>query len=242
MLVRAVLAAAPVIFALVAFAQTGNSPSAKPAKSAAEVKSQKTPDLTGIYKLSATEGTLPGGLKNTGSPEDISLQPSAVAIAKTRDLEEDGAKNCEPIGPFRMMAVEGNKIELLPSPGRITMLFENISLGHMRTIYLDRTHDAKLAPLRVGDSIGRWEGDTLVVDTTNFNEYTWLNGAGAPHSDALHLVERYRLVLGGKYLELKMTVEDSKTLKMPYTYARYYQRVSTEIQENVCRDDILRLN
>jgi hypothetical protein len=52
--------------------------------------------------------------------------------------------------------------------------------------------------------VGRWEGDTLVVDTTGFNDKTWLNEEGAQHSDALHLVERIRPVLGGQYLEYKM--------------------------------------
>ena len=118
------------------------------------------------------------------------------------------------------------------------MHFENYYLGHMRFIYLDRTQH-KPGPYWVGDSIAKWEGDTLVVDTTGFNEYTWLNGTGAPHSEALHLTERYRLVEGGKYLELKVTAEDPKVLTAPYTYTRYYERTTNEIQEYVCWDDVL---
>ena len=122
------------------------------------------------------------------------------------------------------------------------MLFENIALGHMRTIYLDRQHNKSPSPLWVGDSIGHWDADTLVVDTDNFNKYIWLNSAGAPQSVALHLSERYRLVLGGKYLELKMTADDPKTLTKPYTYTRYYEKVTAEIEEDSCTDDIRKPN
>jgi hypothetical protein len=222
-------------------AQSGAGPwtqSTKPAVAGA--KSGRSPDLTGVYELVPGSATLPGALRNSGGPEDISLQPSALATQKARNLKEDGARNCEPIGPYRMMAWAGNRIELLPSPGRITMLFENIALGHLRTVYLGQPHQANLASLWVGDSIGHWDGDTLVVDTTNFNDYTWLNGAGAPHSDALHLIEKYRLVLGGEYLEVKVTAEDSKVLAKPYTYTRYYEKAKTEIQENFCTDDLMR--
>ena len=78
-----------------------------------------------------------------------------------------------------------------------------------------------------------------MVDTNRFNEHTWLNSAGAPHSEDLRLTERYRLVDGGKYLEVRMTAEDPKVLTAPYTYTRYYERVNTEIQEDICQDDLL---
>jgi hypothetical protein len=77
------------------------------------------------------------------------------------------------------------------------------------------------------------------VDTTNFNGNTWLNAAGAPHSDALHMVEKYRLVPGEKYLELKVNVEDPKVLTKPYAYTRYYEKVYTEVIEDFCTDDLI---
>jgi hypothetical protein len=198
-------------------------------------------DLTGVYELVPNQVTLPGGLRNVGSPEDISLQPAAAATAKSRDPSLDNAKDCQPIGPFRMMALEGNRIDILPSQrtGRIFMLFENYFLGLFREIFLERPHDPKRPPTYNGDSVGRWEGDTLVVDTRNFNEYVWLNSAGAPHSDALRLIERYRPVQGGEYLEVRVTAEDPKTLTAPYTYTRYYRRVNTEIEQYVCTDDLV---
>ena len=208
----------------------------------AQAPKSSTPDLTGIYELVPNNVTLPGGLKNAGSPQEISLLPAAAAKAKATDLSLDTAKDCQIIGPFRMMAWEGNKIDLLPSPntGRIFILFENYFLGLFREIILDRQHDPKRPASWNGDSIGRWEGDTLVVDTTNFNEFTWLNSAGAAHSEVLHLIERYRPVSGGQFLEVKVTAEDPKLLTKPYTYTRYYRKVDAEISQYVCTDDLVK--
>ncbi len=241
MLVRTIfrgVTAGLVLTAVSAFAQGGaGARPAGPAPTTAERAELKGPDFTGIYQLVPSGATLPGGLRNQGSPEEISLQQAAQATARSRNPKDDVAKLCMPVGPFRMMAWDGNKIDVYRSPGRITMLFENYFLGHMRTIYMDRPHTPG-PPLWVGDSVGRWDGDTLVVDTNRFNEYTWLNGAGAPHSEDLRLTERYRLVDGGKYLEVRMTAEDAKVLTAPYSYTRYYERVNTEIQEDICNDDL----
>ena len=143
---------------------------------------------------------------------------------------------CQPVGPFRMMAVEGVKIEFAPAGSKIVMLFEDLSHGMMRTIYMRRGHPERPEPAWLGDSVGRWEGSVLIVDTKGFNGETWLNGRGAPHSDALHLVERIRPVLGGRYLEYKVTAEDPKVLARPYTYTRFFQKLDGEITDDVCRD------
>jgi hypothetical protein len=198
---------------------------------------KSAPDLAGVYQIASSGTVLPGGLKNAGSPADLALLPAAAQQMKSVDRKQDPAKVCAPVGPFRMMAWEENKIELIPARGTIVMLFEDLSHGVLRTIYLNRGHTEKFEANWMGDSVGRWEGDTLVVDTVGFNDKTWLNSAGAQHSDALHLVERIRPVLDGKYLEYKMTVEDPKTLTKPYTYTRYYEKLKTEIQENMCQDE-----
>lgn len=195
------------------------------------------PDLAGVYQVIERSVTLPGGLKNAGSLAELPLLPAAAAQMKSVDLKQDPAKMCVPVGPFRMMAREENKIELVPVKGKIVMLFEDLSRGVMRTIYLNRGHKEKRELTWMGDSVGRWDGATLVVDTVGFNDRTWLNDAGAQHSDALHLVERIRPVLDGKYLEYKVTAEDPKTLAKPYTYTRYYEKLKTEIQDDVCEDE-----
>ena len=199
------------------------------------------PDFTGVYDLVPGGTAIPGGLRNDGSPEALELLPAAAAVATSRDLSLDAAKDCNVIGPFRMLAHEGNRIDILPSlnTGRVIMLFEDHMLGHWREILLDRTHDSTLEPSWMGDSVGRFEGDTLVVETVTFNDYVWLNSLGAPHSDALRLTERYRLVGGGEYLELRMTAEDPGVLRQPYTYTRYYSRSQREMQEYVGMDGLI---
>ncbi len=195
------------------------------------------PDLQGVYQSIPDKATLPGGLKNAGSPAAIPLLPAAAQQAKSFDLKKDPWKMCQPVGPFRMMAAEQAKIELVPVSGMVVMLFEDLSHGMRRSIYLKRGHPAKLEPTWLGDSVGRWEGNTLAIDTTGFNDQTWLNAEGAQHSDALHLVERIHPVLTGQYLEYKMTAEDPKALAKPYTYTRYFKKLDTEVVDDPCQDE-----
>ena len=195
------------------------------------------PNLQGVYQSIPAQTTLPGGLKNAGSPAAIELLPAAARQAESTDLKSDPWKMCQPVGPFRMMAVDRAKIELVQVSGMVVMLFEDLSHGMLRSIYLRRGHPAKLEANWLGDSVGRWEGDTLVVDTTGFNDQTWLNEKGAQHSPELHLVERIRLMPGGEYLEYKMSANDPKTLAKPYSYTRYYKRLDSEIMDDPCEDE-----
>jgi len=207
------------------------------AQQARQTLSSAVPDLQGVYQSIPDSTTLPGGLKNAGSPAAIELLPEAARQAKSIDLREDPSKMCQPVGPFRMMAAKQTKIELVPVSSMIVMLFEDLSHGMMRTIYLKRGHKPKTEPTWLGDSVGRWEGNTLIVDTIGFNDQTWLNDGGAQHSEALHLVERIRPVLAGQYLEYKVTAEDPKTLAKPYSYTRYYKKLDSEIMDDPCEDE-----
>ena len=136
-----------------------------------------------------------------------------------------------------MMARDDARFELLATGDRATLMFENVALGNKREIYLSRAqHPSTAEPTYLGDSIARFDGDTLVVDTAGFNDMTWLNDAGAPHSDALHLVERIRPLQGGKYLEYRVTADDPNALAKPHTYTRYFQRMNAELEEDFCED------
>ncbi len=207
------------------------------AQQARQTQSSAVPDLQGVYQSIPDSMTLPGGLKNAGSPAAVELLPEAARQAKSIDLRQDPSKMCQPVGPFRMMAAKQTKIELVPVSSMIVMLFEDLSHGMMRTIYLKRGHKPKTEPTWLGDSVGRWEGNTFVVDTIGFNDQTWLNDGGAQHSEALHLVERIRPVLAGQYLEYKVTAEDPKTLAKPYSYTRYYKKLDSEIMDAPCEDE-----
>lgn len=209
-----------------------------PFTSAQQVRAaQNPPNLQGVYESISSRTTLPGGLKNAGSPAAIELLPDAARQERSIDLKKDPWKMCQPVGPFRIMAKEQTKIEVAEVSSMIVILFEDLSHGMSRTIYLKHGHPSNLEPTWLGHSVGRWEQDTLVVDTIGFNDRTWLNDEGAQHSDALHLVERIRPVLNGQYLEYKMTAEDAKTLVRPYSYTRYYKKVDSEIMDDVCQDE-----
>lgn len=195
------------------------------------------PDIAGVYQAIPQGTIVAGGLKNLGAPGEIFLRPAAAQQMKQADLKEDAAKLCLPVGVFRMMARPGVKIEFAPGPATIVMLFEDISHGQMRTIHMARSHPEKLEPSWLGDSVGRWERGVLVVDTVGFNDRTWLNEQGAPHSEALRLVERIRPMMGGKFLEYKVTAEDPSVLEKPYTYTRIYQKLEIEIMDDFCEVD-----
>jgi hypothetical protein len=215
------------LFAIVAVTAAAALPAAQSGRAA-------PPDVAGVYQAIASGTTIPGGLRNMGSPEEIVLVPAAAEQVKSTDLTQDPEKSCQPIGPFRMMARPRTKIELALGKDAIIMLFENISHGHMRTIHLNRAHTEPTTPTWQGDSVARWEGATLVVDTVGFNDRTWLNAAGAQHSEALRMIERITPILNGGYLEYTVTIEDPQVLARPYTYVRYFEKVTTEMSEDLC--------
>src|SRR5947209_1051910 len=109
-----------VIAGLITFAQLSAGQSGK----------APVPDLTGLYQSVPNSVTLPGGLKNSGTPEDILLLPAAAAKAKSAKFGPDPATTCQVIGPFRMMARDGNMIDVVASPrtNRTVIFFEDFFL------------------------------------------------------------------------------------------------------------------
>ena len=104
------------------------------------------PDLQGVYQSIRDRATLPGGQKNSGSPAAVALLLDAAKQARAVDLKKDPWKQCQPVGPFRIMAHEQAKIEIVSTNSLIVMLFEDLSHGMFRSIYLKRGHPAKLEP------------------------------------------------------------------------------------------------
>jgi citrate lyase synthetase len=105
---------------------------------------------------------------------------------------------------------------------------------------LNRGHPKNLLPTWNGDSIGHWEGDTLVADTIGFNDKSWLHPAMQPHTEEAHLIERFRQVSNGgsNFLEMAATVEDRKALTSAFTFTRYFRKTGESMPENICNDDI----
>jgi hypothetical protein len=143
--------------------------------------------------------------------------------------------NCFPPGVPRIYMLNF-PVQIVQVPGQVIMLFE---FDHfVRRIYTDgRPHDKDVGQLWMGDSIGKWEGDTLVADTVSFNDKTTFDREGYPHSNALHLVERIRRI-DHDNLSVDLTVDDPKTYTKPWNATLNFQlRPDWKIMEHVCEDN-----
>ena len=249
------IAAAMLVFALSAAAQTGGASSGKATRPPAGWMEK----WIGMYAAQDRPGKIaPPGYKvllvhelpdrdklAPHEPDEIEvvaslLQPWARLRMDATDYElEDGGTICRPSGLF--LANQGGAFELLVSPEKITVITMaggGIHTGGIRRIYLNRPH-LKNPPLTYrGDAVGHWEGDTLVIDVIGFNEKTWLTRDRARHSEALHVVERWRFVANGEWLEKTITVDDPLALTAPYTMTRYHKKLPTNnpVSENLCQD------
>jgi hypothetical protein len=167
---------------------------------------------------------------------DPPLQPWAAAKFKTADETINDPKlNCMPHGmPSFMYSVL--PFEIIQIPNRVVIHLEDDRV--LREIYVDgREHPKDPDPSYNGHSIGRWEGDTFVVDTVGIKETTWVDHVGLPHSDALHLVERIRRV-DHDHLVDDFTVDDPKAYTKTWTSQQgYLLKPDWEIAENVCEEN-----
>lgn len=181
----------------------------------------------------------PKGNKPDGTP----LQPEFAAGYKEllqRDHGDhdatDPTLSCMPPGYPRLLLYHF-PIEILQLPDRVVMIFE---FHHfVREIFTDgRAHPEDPDPTYMGNAVGHWEGDTLVVDTIGFNDKTWLDQVGHPHSAQLHLVERIRRT-GPSTLEDDLTFEDPKAFTKTWTGRQIYDlKPGWTIGEYVCEDTV----
>jgi hypothetical protein len=107
----------------------------------------------------------------------------------------------------------------------------------VRHVYLDVQHSAEVKPSWYGESVGRYEGDTLVIDTIGLNTKTFVDNFRTPHSEKLHVVERWKLVDDGKTLEVTFTVDDPETYYQPWSAKQRYRRAEGPILEEVCSEN-----
>jgi hypothetical protein len=150
--------------------------------------------------------------------EEPEMQPwaeekyKAVREGKSRDPNFTG---CTPQSPTDLMLDNRRLYELRQFPDVVLLLFDEDHL--VRRIYMDgRGHPDGSLSTWMGHSTGKYEGDTLVVDTVGFNDKNWIDRQGHPHSEALHLVERFRR-LNQNSLEYEVTIDDAKAYKKPWT-------------------------
>lgn len=223
--------------------------SSKPAPATGSTPASR---LTGVWVAVGTfeDPAGPPPWSNTEWPSNPPFTPWGEERSRwLADINNTVA--CQPGGPiFAMQDIGIFPIEILEAADRIVIKPENSALP--RRIFTDgRSHPADLEPSWMGHSIGRWEGDVLVVDTVGTSGRTrGMNGVGSnarvsrddskprlPISDQLHLVERIRVVADGEILEDEMTITDPKAYTAPLVFTHYWQRrPDIEVLEYVCNE------
>jgi hypothetical protein len=213
-----------------ALAQSGNS-AGQASKSAAKYDRR---DITGVWMQVGGRAF-----------KDYPLTPEYAAILKKRQDDEAAGKpfniagdTCLPAGLVGSMTTGAYPIEIFYQTGGKEILFEKEIIGALYHVYLNRPHKSEddLRPMFYGDSIGHWEGDTLVVDTISLGASQAFDLI-TPHSDALHAVQRLTRV-GQDTLEDQITVDDSKALLHPITATvKFKLHPDWEIDEYECTNE-----
>jgi hypothetical protein len=188
------------------------------------------PDLSGVWLPQPDPNGKPEGVENAINPrymvditadlkpEDVPIEPWAAAVFKER-LDSQGTldptSRCQPTGVPAADAIP-IPYKIIQTPRTLLVLYEENSI--FRQIFLDgRPLPKDAEPRWMGYSAGRWEGDTLVVESAGFRDRGWLDRLGHPHSDGLHVIERFRRPDIG-HLEIAVTINDPKTYRTPLTY------------------------
>jgi hypothetical protein len=239
--------------------RSDSNPAAEtPATSAVPRTTDGKPDLTGVWqggngRRGTWEEANSGlGVGGTGLDPSAPANPASQQVitepapyqpwAAARVLEsfekrgiDDPAGLCLPLGVPRISLVGLFPIQIVQTPTQIVILHEYMSV--FRVIPLNAEHPADVIPSYMGDSVGRWEGDTLVVDVIGFNDKGWLTGTGTLHSEELHVTERYTRV-DHDQIDYVVTMNDPKVFTEPWTIrTKLMLREGTRLQEYVCAEN-----
>lgn len=218
------------------------------------------PDLTGVWQAGNNKrgswDEANGGLGVGGSGRD----PSAPAVQSSAERQagaepapyqpwaakkvleaynrrgiDDPTALCLPPGVPRASMLGLYPQQWIQTPTHIVILYEYG--GAHRLISMNVTHPDDLLPSYMGHSVGRWDGDTLVVDVVGFNDKTWLAGAGTFHSEAMHVVERYTRI-DKDQINYEVTIEDPNVLTKPWNLRTTIMlREGTRVEEYVCAEN-----
>jgi hypothetical protein len=217
---------------LLAFAQPRTTPG-KPADLNGVWTSVTPPGTGGRWAIDTFSEKLPALTAWGKARFDASKPqrgPRGVAVSETDDL----VYQCFPPGVPRIY-LHPFPFEIVQTPSRVLMVFEYDHL--IRQVFTDgRGHRDDLPPSWMGDSIGHWEGDTLIVETVGFNDRTWIDRIAVPHSEEMRLTERMHLNSNGQ-LQIDMRVEDPKALAQPWEFTRWFKKADWTIDELICKDN-----
>ena len=224
-----------------------------------------TPDLSGIWQRPRGSKPPTGGNDGIATGVEVLFQPWAEALYKERAVQNSKgtpSERCLPHGITKAVSVP-EPFKIVQTPDLILVLHEEFN--HYRQIFMDgRSVPGNRTPTWLGHSVARWDGDTLVVDTTGFVDdahfwsssppsiltvstdrhldpssslpsfETWLDNTGHPHSEALRVTERFRR-LNAATLYIDITINDPKAYTKPWTATVRFERVSErDFGEHVC--------
>ena len=220
------------------------------------------PDLTGVWQGGSTTpgnweeangGTGVGGTgRNPNAPVVLSSndRPAGRAGAPYQDwaakkvLEsfnrrgiDDPTAQCLPGGIPRSVTLGLFPQQFVQTPTQLVILYEYMNV--FRVVPFTAKHPDDIIPSYMGNSVARWDGDTLVVDVIGFNDKTWLAGTGTFHSDQLHITERYTRVSKDR-IDYAATMEDPKVLTKPWQLTSSLMlREGTRLEEYICAENNL---
>ena len=205
----------------------GDGASTAPAPKNAEGK----PDISGAWSPNAIQynvDMVKAGVK-------IPFQPWAEKAYHEAQAKNDPEAHCLPPGLPRMSTTP-YPFRIAQTPGLTLIVYEGAA--HVwRQIFTDgRPHEKDPNPSWLGDSIGKWDGDTFVVDTTGLNGKTWIDESGLPETDKMHVIERIRRVDMG-HLEIEHTVDDPGAYTEPWKFTTRPTQLKGELLEYICQEN-----
>jgi hypothetical protein len=200
------------------------------------------PDFSGVWDhprvndVTRDGTTCGGGTRGCSQKGSGALSFTPEGTKKWQGQRFDYTAYCLPWGYTRAGGTE-YPIEIMQRPDRLTFLFESNNIFHM--VFTDgRDHPKDLQPNWLGHSVGKWDGDSLVIDTIGFNGKTYIDTAEHPASDALHLTERIGYI-DAQHLSYEVTWEDPKMYTKPIKNTRVFARMKPgeELMEYWCMEN-----
>ncbi|HEY4363533.1 MAG TPA: hypothetical protein VGN17_21380 [Bryobacteraceae bacterium] len=205
------------------------------------------PDLSGLWTSRRPAGATRESQNDVGPDirsyieppnEPPVLLPEAAALFQKR-FDTLGAgrpsESCLPHSIPDMMLI-GRPFKFVQNPNLTLILYEFAT--RYRQILTDgRPHPAAMEPAWFGYSIGKWDGNTFVIDTRGFNDKSWLDDVGHPHTDALHTIERFRRLDFG-HMTMDVTIDDPKAYAKPWTATVHFALIpDSELIEDICENE-----
>jgi len=192
----------------------------------------------GVQAKSLPGGVFPGPPPSYPPPPRQPIPYQKWALEKSKQFREEDDPSFHCLLPGLPRAVTAPyPFEIVQTPEKIVVLYESSRVFRIIPIITSLKHPDDLVPTWMGDSVGRWDGDILVVDVVGFNDKTWLGGVGSIHTEALHIVERYRLN-PDHTLSWEARVEDPKVLTKPWVLGAFFRTPpNVRIEEYECLEN-----